>query len=295
MNNFLEKYYQGTSYLSVKRIRYIHLLLIINFFFISSCKQKEKIVKTPSKCNLVFKGSKFLTMSHKANEFRFNQLNAKLNAEAVIDSSFNSFTISLRIQKDSIIWMSISKMGIEGARALITTDSVFFMNRIDKTYFKGDFSYLSQLLNTQLDYELLQSLLVGNSVAYYDEEEKIKAGISKCQYLLGTIRKHKLRRVIQKGKELKEPAQSIYIEPTTYKIVRILFHEFNPERNFGASFTDFTKVDSSQTFPFHIDYQIRAQKDIDITIDYAKIRLNEKLSFPFRIPATYQEINYDEK
>ena len=48
-----------------------------------------------------------------------------------------------------------------------------------------------------------------------------------CEYLLGTIRKNKLRKVMEKGKELKEPAQSIYMIPETFKIARILFYEFS--------------------------------------------------------------------
>lgn len=268
--------------------------ILLTVLFVSSCKTKQPTVKQPEKCNLVFKSAKYLTTNHKKNEFHFDQMNAKLNAEAKVDSTFHSFTISLRIHKDSIIWMSISKLGIEGARTLITGDSVYFVNRLDKTYFKGDFTYLSNLLNTQLDFELLQSLLIGNSVEYYDEEEKIKSGVSQCQYLLGTIRKNKLKKVITKGKDLKEPAQSIYIDPQTFKITKILLHEFNPDRNFGASFSKFENADSTQSFPYHIDYQIRAQKEIDIAVDYVKVTLNEPLTFPFKIAENYQQITYNE-
>jgi hypothetical protein len=244
---------------------------------------------------LDYKNAKTLTAHLKSNEFQFTKLNAKLNAEVAIDSSFNSFVVSLRIRKDSIIWMSISKLGIEGARVLITKDSVSFMNRINNTYFKGDFSYLSKLLNTQLDFEMLQSLLVGNSVAFYDEDEKIKPGITSCAYTLGTIRKYKLRKVMEKGKDLKDPAQSIYLTPENFKISRILFYEFNPDRSFDANFTEFKKVDSTQLCPSKMKYLIKAQKNVDISIDYTKIQLSEGQSFPFKIPNNYEQIVYKEK
>ena len=242
-----------------------------------------------------YKSPRTLSNNLKSKEFKFNKLNAKLTVDALIDSSSNSFTLSLRIKRDSVIWMSISKLGIEGARVFITKDSVRFIDRINNKFFIGDFAYISKLLNTDLDFEILQSLFIGNSVEFYDEDEKIKAGVDNCQYFLGTIRKFKLRKVVSKGKELRDPAQSIYLIPQTYKISRILFYEFNPDRSFDASFDNFALIDSTQLFPQKIKYIIKAQKRIDIEINYSKIALNEEQSFPFKIPDNYVQIIYKEK
>ncbi len=274
-----------------------HFLIVLCFaiFVFTSCKQQQKIIVKKNKCILDYKTAKTLSAKLKENEFCFDRLNAKLNVETFIDSSFNSFTISLRMKKDSVIWMSVSKLGIEGARAIITKDSVKFFNRIENNYFKGDYSSSSKIFNTQLDFEMLQSLLVGNSVAFYNEDEKIKSGVDNCQYTLGTIRKYKLRRVMEKGKELKELAQSIYLIPETFKISRILFYDFNPDRSFDAGFSEYTKVDSTQLFPLQMNYSIKAQKSIKIDIHYTKPRLNEEQSFPFKIPDNYEQITYKEK
>ncbi len=276
------------------KARYTLFCLFLAFVF-SACKQQKKITQAPSKCNIDYKNAKTLISCLKANEFCFEKLNAKLNVDATIDSSFNSFSITLRIRKDSIIWMSISKVGIEGARVFITKDSVKFFNRTNNTYFKGDFSYMSKLLNTPLDYEILQSLLVGNSVTFCNEDEKLKPGIDNCQYILGTIRKYKLRKVMEKGKELKESAQSIYMVPESFKISRILFYEFNPDRVFDARFSDYELIDSVQLFPMKMNYSIKTQKNINIDINYAKPRLNEEQSFPFKIPDNYEQVIYKEQ
>lgn len=283
------------SFFIFNSLRQLFIVCFLSVFVFTSCKHQQKITTSKNKCILDYKNAKTLTANLKTNEFNFDKLNAKLNVETVIDSSFNSFTISLRMKKDSVIWMSISKLGIEGARALITKDSVKFFNRISNNYFKGDFTYTSKIFNTQLDFEMLQSLLIGNSVAFYNEDEKIKPGVDNCQYTLGTIRKYKLRRVMEKGKELKEPAQSIYMIPETFKISRILFYEFNPDRSFDARFAEYTNVDSTQLFPLQMNYCIKAQKNIKIDIHYNKPRLNEEQSFPFKIPENYEQITYKEK
>lgn len=273
-----------------------------SFFVLSllySCKSHKKITLNNGKCLLDFKNARTLSTNLKAKEFKFDRLNAKLSADTEIDSTSASFTVTLRMKKDSVIWMSLSKLGIEGARVLVTKDSVKFLKRPlgddNGKFFVGDFAYISKMLSTDLDFEMLQSLLVGNSVEFYDEDEKIKPGIDNCQYTLGTIRKKKLRKVMEKGKELKEPAQSIYMIPETYKIARILFYEFGPERSFDAKYSDYEKKDSVQLFPTKMNYTIKAQKSVKIDLSYSKIVLNEEQTFPFKIPENYEAISIKEK
>ena len=79
---------------------------------------------------------------------------------------------------------------IEGARVILTCDSVKFMDRIHKEYFVGGYDTLRKMLNIDdLDFEMLQSLLVGNSVEFYEEEEKLKPGMDRndCKYLLASL------------------------------------------------------------------------------------------------------------
>lgn len=286
MNRFF-----SISFFSPGRFFVLVTALLLSF---SSCKNQKKITLNNGKCILDFKNARTLTTNLKTNELKFSWLKAKLNAEALIDSSSNSFTISLRMRKDSVIWMSLSKLGIEGARVLITRDSVKFTNTLQNKYFKGDYAYISKLLNTELDFEMLQSLLVGNSVAFYDEDEKIKPGVDDCHYTLGTVRKFKMRRV-ERGRELREPAQSIFLVPDNFKISRILFYEFNPDRSFDARFGDFVGVEAGQLFPQKMNYTIKAQKNVTIDLNYTKVTLNEEQSFPFKIPDNYEQIIYKGK
>lgn len=295
----MNRFGQAVSYLVFKSIFRFACLLLCSTLVFSSCKTRKKIVLNNGKCLLDFKSAKTLSSNLKAKEFRFDRLNAKLSVDADIDSSSSSFTITLRMKKDSVIWMSLSKLGIEGARVLITKDSVKFLKRPlgedNGKFFVGDFAYISKMLSTDLDFEMLQSLLVGNSVEFYDDEEKLKPGIDSCQYTLGTIRKKKLRKVMEKGKELKEPAQSIYMIPETFKIARILFYEFAPDRSFDARFSKYEQKDSAQWFPMKINYTIKAQKSVKIALQYTKLVLNEEQSFSFKIPENYEPINIKEK
>ncbi len=98
------------------------------------------------------------------NYLEFNNLNLKkvtINyEEGDKKRSFRgSFRGSLRILKDSIIWLSISKMGIEGMRVKLTPDSVAFIDRLHRQYMTTSYDYLNEKFNIELDYFLIQSFL----------------------------------------------------------------------------------------------------------------------------------------
>lgn len=270
------------------------MLLCGAFSLLSSCKSKQKVKSVTESKTLSYKSPAELLTGLKKNEFNYTWLSSKFSSSVSIDSNKTSFNVVFKAKKDSVLWFSISPaLGIEVARAIITKDSVKFINRLNSTYFKGDFNYISRLLQTDLDFELIQSLLIGNSVAFYEEEENLRSSIDNNTYLLSTIRKRKLRKVIEKNKELKDPAQVIWLEPETYKILRILFKDFNTNRSFEALYSNFQKADTL-LFPNNITFEIKAAKHLFITVEYAKIITDKPQSFPFSIPEKYEPIMYKE-
>ena len=92
---------------------------------------------------------------------------------------------SLLKRKDSAIWISVTPvLGIEVARLLVTNDSVKMMNRLNSTYFTGNFKLINKLFNADIDYDMFQSFLVGNDFTYYENgaSGKFKANIENKQY-----------------------------------------------------------------------------------------------------------------
>src|SRR5208283_696073 len=115
-----------------------------------------------------------------------NWLIAKFSADYKNKGQKNSFNGQIRIRKDSVIWVSFSPaLGIEVFRMMLTQDSVKFINRMNNTYFAGDYNYVNQYLNTNIDYDILQSFLTGNDLSFY-ENEKFRAGVENGIYKLAT-------------------------------------------------------------------------------------------------------------
>lgn len=272
--------------------------LLFTFLFFTSCKSKKNLAEHPvAKCRLDYKSAKTLAALLEKNKVSYNTLNGKVKASIVIDNKGTDFTVALRMQKDSIIWASISPaLGIEVIRFVATKDTLKFIDRLHSNYFVGGYDTLSKMLNTEIDLEILQSLLVGNNVDFYLEDEKLRAGIDSCRYLLGTIRKRKLRKVIQRGKELREPAQNIWLSDSIFRISRILFREFESNREFDAKFHNFQYADMGDgqakqvSIPFSIAFMVKANKMVTINLDYTKVSINKPQTFPFSVPEGYERI-----
>lgn len=274
-----------------------HKLFFLLIPFLFACKAKKNLSPKPTKCRLDYKSAKTLTSLLKQKQTNYSNFSGKIKTSVVIDDKAIEFTVALRMKKDSAIWASISPaLGIEVIRFSATKDSIKFINRIHNNYFVGGYDTLGKILKTEIDLEILQSLLIGNSVEFYEEDEKLRAGIDSCQYLLGTIRKRKLRKMIQKGKELKEPAQNIWMLDSTFKITRILFREFDSGREFDAHFENFHNVDLPEgsvkqiSIPFVLTYYIKADKVITVNLEYTKASANKSQTFPFSIPEGYERI-----
>lgn len=94
-------------------------------------------------------------------EIDFKYLNIKSKVNFSVGADEQSFPVNIHIKKDSIIWLSIV-VGLEGARGIITKDSVIFLDRLHRTYYKYDFASLSKQFNFNINYDLIQSILIGN-------------------------------------------------------------------------------------------------------------------------------------
>ena len=294
-------------------LRLPKLLLLPAVFMLfcsfDSCKKKKQPVTTndgtpTTNCKIDYKAPRPLISYMRSGEFQYDWFSGKMDCEASDDSSKFSFNVTLRMKKDSAIWMLITDpvIGIKIARVLITCDSVKFVqyvtsNGLEEKCFKGDFAILSKLLQTDVDLDMMQSLLVGNSVSFYEEDEKLNSYIDKddCNYTLSTIRKRKLKKALDSPNPPSDPFQTISLEPLTFKILKILFIDAQ-NRTFTSTYSNFQKVDS-MSFPNHaIFYAKGVQKSARLEVDYKKISLAGPLEFPFAFPEDFQPIPiYDEQ
>jgi len=262
------------------------LIILILLICIFSCSPQKKIIKEPIK----EKGAEFLFQQLKNNEFKFNWLTIKFSATVTFNKKENSFSGIVRMRRDSAIWISISPaLGIEAARILITTDSVKMLNRLETTYFERDLKYISNALNTYFDFDMLQSLLIGNDIAVY-KNDVYKASVDGKQYLLNTVGRGKLKKYLKNTFDsLNILKQDIWLDPYNFKITKVHLKELKENRKLEADYSEFNKVDSL-LFPFSVGYKTINEKDrLEIIIEHSKVSTSGPLEFPFNVSNKYKK------
>lgn len=267
-------------------------------FSLGSCKNKKHTTTTADTtstgpCRLGIRVPRSLVTDMRNSEFKFEWLTAKIACQAYDDSSRAEFDVTVRMRKDSVIWMNVTgPLNIKIARVLITKDSVKFVQFQDGTLaaqpkcFQGDYALLSQLLQTDVDFDMMQSLLIGNSVSFYDEDDKLRSSINQteCRYTLSTIRKRRMNKVLDGNKPVKDPLQTISIDPATFKIIDILFLD-EQNRTFRAHYSNFQALDSMQ-FPYKAEFFAKGlTQSAGIILEYQTVKLNKPTDFPFAIPS----------
>jgi hypothetical protein len=262
---------------------------IILVSILASCSAVRKIYRQP----LREQGPEYLVHKLDSSGLKFDNLSAKFTATYSHDAKSNSFSGQLRIERDSIIWISISAFGMEMARFMITDDSVKFQNRFNKSFLRKDFLYVNKLLNNTLDFDMLQAFLIGNDFSFF-ENGKFKASIdNNLEYRLATTERRKLKRSVRRSdQEINIPIEYIWLNPDTYKINRVQLKEAEKGgRHFSAQYSDFTVV-QSQLFPTNIKFDIETSEDkVKIRISFSKIEINKpSQTYPFSIPENYSEI-----
>ncbi|MGF7218437.1 hypothetical protein GGR92_004614 [Spirosoma lacussanchae] len=211
-------------------------------------------------------------------DFRYLTARSKISFKSP-QQDIDNANINLRVRKDSLIWLSVSKLGIEAVRGLITRDSIIIVDKIHGEYSVYDFPTLSRQFNFVMNFQLLQALIVGNLPLPKRPAQKIK---NERDYLL-------LRQ--SEGKVLVEN----YIGEEDRKLKKLMVTEQPTKNTLRLDYEDFTSLNNF-LFPYTslvtLDYQSKTDGQFYQTllrIKHSKVELIEKTpGFPFTIPASYK-------
>ena len=184
--------------------------------------------------------------------------------------------LSFRMEKDKTIWIS-APLGV--AKALITPEKAEYYNRLDSSFFSGDFSYISKLLGIDVGFNELQNLLLGN--ALYSLNFKSEGFI----------------------KLLPEDNNRYNIEVTGESPVEVIYR-FLPD-NYRVEVTEVNHLGANQKAIATYSYQqvgelllplsikivaSEGENSTQIILEFKGLDLDKKLSFPFKIPSGMKEI-----
>lgn len=251
--------------------KFLALLVIVSML---SCKSKAVVVGTTVSVDKM-RANKIID-NHYNNKSDFSTLYIKANAKYSDAKQTQNVTAEIKIKKDEQILVSIRFLGITMAKASITPTSVSYYEKIKGTYFEGDFSGLSQWLGTDLDYNKIQNMLIGEA---FDDLKKGKYAETLVERL------YRLDDVSNENTK-----KSFYIDSTDFSVKKQEITQTTESRMIQVAYSNMVaykeaKIPSSVAIS---TYQPKGKSEINL--DYNTISFNEKLSFPYSVPDGYNRI-----
>lgn len=256
------------------------LLLLAIFMLSFGCKTKKVIIAAPPVVNQgnvePDKKPENLKLLQSKN-LSFNTLVLKGKADLDINGDQNDVTMNIRIQKDKKIWVIVTAAGgiVEVARAMITPDSLFLLNKLEKTYTKKPFSYIYKYTNQQVNFDLLQAVLSGNAVPDF---MTVKSNLIQENGIW-----------ILSGKNGDLAYQSVF--NTLLKVTETTLNDAKAGQAFKVSYGKYTPLNNA-LFPSSLNINTMSGiKKMNIGIEFSKIESNVPVDFPFNVPKNYELIN----
>jgi hypothetical protein len=249
---------------------------------VAGCKTKQKITATTPQETKKEIASKPKQTSPQINVLDYKWLSYRMNI-SVLDYTTKKETISVSVffvnRKDSVIYLNIGKMGIEGARIVITPDSVKYINHLNRTYYCGDYVLVNKLLGFTVNFYLLQAIFTGEDLPGF--EPNMLETITQDT----TIYHSPLRRNRELGlsvlQELKVNA--------SHKVVANSITELQTGVFMGMQYGDFITVDESRLFFQRATVVIPSEK-IQLNCTLKNIKLNLPGPTSIRIPEKYTPV-----
>lgn len=221
--------------------------------------------------------SKKVVENHYNRNLYPEQIKAQLIFKYKGKEELPSINASMRMIKDSVIWMSFSKLGFPIGKIMILPDRVLFYEKINKQYFDGDYRLISKQIGTEMDFDKVQSLFFGKPI--FDlKKQRLKAEIDKNEYKLASRKK-------EEGFDT-----FFWFDPVFFNLIKEEFSRPDEQKKVKIEYS-YTNKKESLNLPRDFIITLNAPKgDTRIEVQYKKVEMNNKLSFPFKLPQNYKEI-----
>lgn len=164
------------------------------------------------------------------------------------------------IKKDSLIWASVkAAFGIELFRLMVTNDSIYYIDRVKKTFFIKPISDASEI-SEDIDFLNLQAILTGT----INSKETTENFITDFSFFSNNI--------------------TYFIDSTKQRVTSMNY--IKDEKNIELKY-NYSKKLGKGIIPSQIE--ILGFKNKSAIIKHTKIIFNQKQNISFKIPNSYAE------
>ncbi len=247
-------------------------ILAVMVLLVFNCKSAKTIV-TPGKANYNLSTKQLIKENAKQTP-SFNTLQSKLKITLNQKGKSQTHTVNFRAKKDETLWINAPFSVI---RAMVTPEKVSFYNKLDNTYFEGNYTYLSNLLGTELDFKKVQNLLLGETI-FNLKETDYKASVDSDLYVVKPKKQRQLFEIF------------FLLDPSYFKVKSQQITQPNKKRHLQIDYLTHQEVEN-QILPENIKViAVEDNEELTLNLEFKNVSLNEDLNFPFKIPSGFKEI-----
>jgi hypothetical protein len=253
------------------------IMTLLFLMILVGCKTKQAVVTTaPEVPQTKEISAEDVIANHYNNKTNFSSVYIKSNVRFSDEKQTQNVTAEIKIKKDEQILISVRFLGITMAKALITPSSVSYYEKMNGTYFEGDFSGLSQWLGTDLDFSKIQNMLLGEA---FDNLEQGKYALSK----------------VDEGFELtdlqsKKTIKSFVLDKENFRIQGQAIVQPEQDRMIQVDYSGYTSFQEGSVPMQTLIHTFQGKGKTEISFNYNTVTFNEALSFPYSIPNGYKRI-----
>lgn len=249
------------------------LIFILAF---TACKSNKKTIGA----NVIAEkmSAKKVTKNHLKNYFDKNTVDAKLRVKFKNNKESQSFSVRMKIKKDEVIWLKGSKI-ISLFKAKITPTSVKYYSPYAKNYFEGDYSLIKDFLGTNITFEELQNIFLGQA-KIENKGKNHNVEIVNNAYVISPEEQSNLF------------DRFFHINPSHYKLDKHLLVNDLKNQRLDISYPKYLEKEG-EVFPENILLKVTENNkftNLDITVK--SVAFNTDLSMPFRIPSGYKKLEF---
>lgn len=266
----------GICYLNftsmINALKFLAFLLLF-----ASCSASKKAKKDQNANALKPQTAEYLLEKMSAQHFDADWINAKAKIHFESEVQNESFNVTIRMKSDSLIWMNVKKLSVEGARILIDKDSVYVLNRLDKEYYVRGLDFVEQEYNLPADFKALQTMILGNP--YLLIGQTYTTTTQQEQYRLSS-------------KEGSEMLNDYWLNGLSLMVEQMSFLDLRYNRKLVVGLADYRPIED-QTFAFQRNYQMTSEQtgEINVKIKFSKLERNIPKSMPFSVSSRYKRVD----
>jgi len=258
----------------VKTVVILFMGCFLSTLTLVSCKSKVAAIDASK--NESLKSLNKTIENYYNNKNEFSTLYIKSSARYATEKQTQNVSAEIKIKKDEQILISIRFLGITMAKASITPTTVSYYEKLNGTYYEGDFTGLSQFLGTDLDFNKVQNIVLGRAIDNL-KEGKYSETFADQVYRLDEVSDSNTKK-------------SFYIDGNSFLINKQEITQTKEERKMQVVYSN-KKEYPQMTLPLAINidtYQKKGNAQIDL--EYSTVTFDAELSFPYSVPNDYKRI-----